>query len=614
VSKLDLYSEPFSKTGNMAAEGFRRLLGRPTLGLLQTLLRESIQNVLDAATGESGPRILIRLRSLTSSQQAALSREVFVALPDEDATRSDIAASLGRREVKVLEICDFGTVGLSGPTRADAPHDGEETLNFVNFLRNVGAGRDTRQGGGTYGYGKSSLYAMSRCSTIIVDSLTSQAGVTVRRLMGCHLGAAFDAHGPGGRRRRFTGRHWWGVRDDEDSIEPLCNQAANELSRRLGLPDREPGGSGTSIMILDPELGSVDQSDVGREIVETVLWNFWPRMTSTTPVDRQISVAVEIEGHATRVPSPEQFPPLDLFASAMAALRRGDDLVEPVLCGRPKKRLGNLAMETGMRGSRFFAGARNESVIPVQCSHIALMRPVELVVTYLQGEPLPDPSYEWAGVFVCADDDEVEGAFADAEPPAHDDWVPDNLPKGPAKTMVNVALRRLREAAQSHASPSAPSRVGEAGPSLASPATQLGRLLQQTSAQGPGRRQRTQSPARPPKAMSISSCEFVKLEPSENGGAAAVFRAELRNDRSDAGLTVVATPSLVADGASISNDDLPSEFVPEVIEMAMAEGEVAAKGGRLEVGTRSGEIIVRVAMPKAMAAVAVRLDLKGARE
>ena len=43
MKNLQLYSEPFAKTGNMAAEGFKRLLGRPTLGLLQTLIREGIQ-------------------------------------------------------------------------------------------------------------------------------------------------------------------------------------------------------------------------------------------------------------------------------------------------------------------------------------------------------------------------------------------------------------------------------------------------------------------------------------------------------------------------------------------------------------------------------------------
>ena len=71
------------------------------------------------------------------------------------------------------------------------------------------------------------------------------------------------------------------------------------------------------------------------------------------------------------------------------------------------------------------------------------MRPVELVVKYLEGAALPDERLEWGGVFIASSEDDVERAFADSEPPAHDDWVPDSLSVRSAKTFVNVALREL---------------------------------------------------------------------------------------------------------------------------------------------------------------------------
>ena len=48
------------------------------------------------------------------------------------------------------------------------------------------------------------------------------------------------------------------------------------------------------------------------------------------------------------------------------------------------------------------------------------MRRVELVVKYLEGPELPAPQVEWAGVFI--NDEDIDSAFADAEPPTHDDW------------------------------------------------------------------------------------------------------------------------------------------------------------------------------------------------
>ncbi len=48
MSLLELFSEPFARTGNIAADGFKKLLGCPAQDLLQTVLRESIQNSIDA--------------------------------------------------------------------------------------------------------------------------------------------------------------------------------------------------------------------------------------------------------------------------------------------------------------------------------------------------------------------------------------------------------------------------------------------------------------------------------------------------------------------------------------------------------------------------------------
>jgi hypothetical protein len=48
VKPLHIFSEPYGTTGNIG-DNFRRLLGAPTLDPLQTVIRESIQNIADAA-------------------------------------------------------------------------------------------------------------------------------------------------------------------------------------------------------------------------------------------------------------------------------------------------------------------------------------------------------------------------------------------------------------------------------------------------------------------------------------------------------------------------------------------------------------------------------------
>ena len=608
MNTLQLYSEPFARTGNMAAEGFKRLLGRPTLELLPTMLREGIQNVLDAANGHSGPTVLIRLRTLTADQQRALGERLFSQRPRDDATRADIDAALAKPGLRVLELCDFGTEGLSGPTRADAPHDGEEPLNFVNFLRNVGAARDTHHGGGTYGYGKSSLYAMSSCSTIVVDSQTHWASRSQRRLMACHLGAAFDAAGGDGLRKRFTGRHWWGVIDGDASVEPVLDGSAAALAGAIGLPARNEGQTGTSILVIDPILGTHDLRSTIDDIVETVLWNFWPRMVASTPEGRRLKVRVELEEEDIPVPAPEDFPPLDLFAAAIGDHRNKSKELKPISCGKPRKLLGSIAIRNGLRAERRGPAARDDSLIPKQASHIALMRPVELVVRYIEGEPLSDRRFDWVGVFICSDDDEVEEAFALAEPPAHDDWIPDNLPKGNAKTFVRVALKRINEIAYPRAQPVAVSvDADRSAPSLAATAARMGQFLDRVSATGPGRTGRKQGQAATRKSLSVSVPKFSGLQLGQDGQILAKFDAELHNDASDPDLHLVAEPYLVVDGGSTPSDDLPGGF--EVHVRTLTLGDIRSEDSRIRVGHRGGPVTVLVTtVPGAAVGLKLRLQ------
>lgn len=613
MTELQLYSEPFAKTGNIAAEGSKRLLGRPTLGLLQTVIREGIQNVLDATTSASGPMLLVRLRTLSPDQQRHLGEHLLAERPHDDATRADIDAAMMKPGLRVLELCDFGTRGLSGPTRADSPHDGEEPLNFVNFLRNVGAARDTHQGGGTYGYGKSSLYAMSSCSTIVIDSQTHCAGVAVRRLMACHLGAAFDARLGTGERRRFTGRHWWGLLDGSDSVEPATGKDSIALSASLGLPPRGERDSGTSILIVDPLLGDEDAASIIDDIMESILWNFWPRMAASTPESRKLKVFLELDGREIPVPAPEEFPPLDLFAAAIAEHRANSPNLQPIQCGRPKALLGNLVIKRGLRADRRGPAARDESLIPKQSSHIALMRPVELVVRYIQGDPLTDRRFDWAGVFICSDNDEIEEAFALAEPPAHDDWIPDNLPKGNAKTFVRVALKRLGEIArpnliQSITSDEAP----DGGPSLAATAAKMGAFLGKVSATGPGRPTRKPGATSPRKALSVSAARFVGLELDDAGVTVARFRAELQNDASDENLYLMADPHLIVDGGSTASDDLPSDFELAIGKILLVDADKVSDGPYIHAGHQGGTVEVLVPTHPG-AAIGVKLRLQSGK-
>lgn len=598
--KLDLISEPFSPSGNVAADGVRKLLGAPRLDLLQTLVREAVQNSCDAAKLGTGPKVLFRLRKLTQVQVEVLARNFLVQLPDHDETSNPVRRFMEAETPWVLEICDFGTAGLGGPTRADIPPlEGEQT-DFVDFIRNVGSKRNTELGGGTYGYGKSALYLASGCGLIVVDSETRSAGKPVRRLIAAQLGEAFDSDA-GGKLRRFTGRHWWGRLDDEATfVDPIEGAEAIDLANGIGFPARGTDATGTSIMILDPAFG--DAQDVRKlvgAIQEALLWYFWPRMMADVDDQRRLEVRLELDGVDQHLPAPESTPPLDLFCQAMRAIRNGEPTVQPVMSHRPDTRVGSICVEKGHRGERLLFGTGADTLFPDTSHHIAVMRPVELVVRYFdKGDPLPQKGFEWAGVFVTSRDPDVENAFADSEPPAHDDWQPEMLPeRSRGRKWVRRALDRIREVAGGVSGGQVALTKGQReGPSLAHVADIFGRVLGSTNGQGADhdRPIGSSSVGGPRSDAGISRPLFDRLEEVE-GHPAAWFVADVRNDK-NAELELLLEPSLVADGASAATE-ATGHAVPPVLAILDADGVLLGNGVRLTLGQYSGRLQILLQLP-----------------
>ncbi len=610
-ARLRLHSEPYAMSGNIG-ENLSRLLGAPNLDPLQTLIREALQNIADAALPEVGPEILVRLRTLTPNQRDVLREHVLSELPPNSHSRRRFAFLKKKSNPpKVLEICDFNTEGLSGPTRADLIPVEAESTNFIDFIRNVGTPRDTPHGGGTYGFGKVALFRASKCSTLVVDSLVAGGGRKSRRLIASHLGPAFPVK-KGRMKQQFTGRHWWGHPVKKDNfVDPLTDTAAKRLAGALGLPHRPRGRSGTSIMMLDFDLQGDHPETVGFRIVETVLWNFWPRMMADTPSSRRFRLRVELEGESLDVPSPEEFPPLNLFCEAMRDARTGTGHdVREIRCGRPIKLLGKLATKRGLHVPRK-SPAGEASLLPAVCQHIALMRPVELVVKYLEGSALPKQDVEWAGVFLASEENEVERAFADAEPPAHDDWIPAYLPKGSRRTFVNVALRELaNKAYEMGAQRVEPLTQESGGPPLARLAGRLGTLLQGAIGDGAEKsRPRDGHRRAKPRVASVSNPEFVRLE-HDGLGKLAIFQVEVSQDNRKSGVRLHTTATVAMDGTPSRGSEV-YEFVdrPIVVGIRGTQPHLSSDGASISLNGEEGRFEILVRMPTD-AAVTVQATLE----
>jgi hypothetical protein len=495
MNPLDHFPEPFSPTGNMASEGVLNQLGRPQMGPLEVLVREAIQNCWDAkAAGSHQVRVGIHLVELTEIQRRALAEQFFRDGPPTGDTGKAL-----RRSRRLLLISDRGTTGLGGVLRADR-EDGNEPRDFVDFVRNVGQPPDKERGGGTYGYGKVALYLASTPRTLIIHTRCRHQGRNQTRLIAARLGAQYSYQG-----RRYTGRHWWGRLANDGTIDPVLDQDAAVLAESIGLLQFDGDETGSTIAILEPDFGELDDQQAMELIANALAWNFWPKMVGVDGAPPSMTFSLTAFGDPVPVPDPFAHPVLRAFCEAFRTLKvvanGGAHVSEPgldtgeVACGRPIRDLGIVSLakvpmlnrprdieqgtEDEERDDHPLPGLEGRPV-----HHVALLRAPELVVQYLPGPESPTPTIGYAGVFLAHHD--MDRIYAKSEPPTHDDWVPEGVSDRHHKTFIRVTKRRLVEAMREFAGIVPTSPASTEGASLGALAEQLRGLL--PGIEGPGAR------------------------------------------------------------------------------------------------------------------------------
>lgn len=605
MEPLDWYAEGFSPVGNITSEGVQRQLGRYDLDPLAVLVRETVQNSWDAHLPDKVPHYALRGWHLSEAQRTALRGLVLPGHPQ--------GLGLGRLDggvpVTALAIADRGTSGLMGPVRADQVAPDSPERDFVDFLLNIGQNRNTDFGGGTYGYGKSILYRLSQVGTILVHTHTTHEGRRVRRFMGAALGDQYEGH---------TGRHWWGRLSTEGYPGPVEGPDADNLAACLGMPKFAEGDTGTTVMIIEPALGTKDEGrddedeapprsleDALAYISATILWNFWPKMLAGCPEGSRMTFSVERGEEPLPLPSPDRHPLFGLFTRTMRDVEKAREdashrpqeanrRVDEVASQRPKRSIGLLGLRRGPDQAPLPAVSAalpvHEDRIEQQVRalapseggplhHVALMRDPRLLVRYEEGPPPEEGQY--AGIFLVNRDEAVDDAFAESEPPTHDDWEPTGMGR-PAGTYVRVALRQIRDRItrfahrerdwENHSTPVALGKFSSRLAGLVSVVSGTDPFVQPSSPRQPtpqpGRRTRTKRP----KVKLVD--EHPELEVRDGKRVARLrFRVKAPDDMETVRVRGHAA-AVVLDGTAFEGDPPADAEQPSVVCWEDQEGEV----------------------------------------
>ena len=107
----------------------------------------------------------------------------------------------------------------------------------------------------------------------------------------------------------------------EDRVEPVVGSVAERIADGAFARGFSEHETGTSILILDPQLGGSSPEEDSRRLADAVLWNLWPKLMDAQPERQQMNVSVQLNGVDVPIPRVEDHPVLGRHARCLLAVR-----------------------------------------------------------------------------------------------------------------------------------------------------------------------------------------------------------------------------------------------------------------------------------------------------
>ena len=437
MDKINWLPEENGIAGGFEAAGFLRLLGVPSLHNVELLVRETAQNSWDARSGKSqvDMQFIGKVLEKGNTEYSALVDKFFANTPKKSQFPS-LLGSLKKSNIPILIIRDSETKGLGGVTNARSVGQENATNRYRKFLLNIGEQGYKEHGGGAYGYGRSICFSASFSHTAIIYSRTKDdLSDYESRLIGVGYGNQFALN-----ETNHNGRHWW---TNSDTIGcPITGDSADSLAVELGLKPYKRKESGTTIMIIDPDLGN-DLADAMSAIALSIEMHLWPKYADLSKSGRppQMSFSVTHSGKAIQIRQPSDIEPLKHYVRAFnSSLKRNSDRAtkldthDPGLKHAPiflrpdqtSNPIGQLSVSSYPKHSIFLLDPDTSETSYMQTklyslnSHVVLLRDQDLVISYESIKANDDSTIGTAGVFKA--DPSSNEKLRMSEPPAHDSW------------------------------------------------------------------------------------------------------------------------------------------------------------------------------------------------
>jgi RNA polymerase primary sigma factor len=419
-------------------------------GDIATLARETGQNILDERKDEeatvtarytvielSGPRLTAFLETFQFEQQvrphleaASLSRQKVATVIKKGLESLD-----KDQRLILLKIEDIGANGLMGPEYDDG--------RYMAVVRNIlDSYKRGESAGGSYGLGKSVMWACSQFGLVFINSTLAEAqdGKREGRFIG-RMELPWHRLDDGAKPTDFAGPAWFGEWDPEEQCtRSYWGNAALEADMLLKRPFDQSGTSFLIVGAFDPSGAAGTVELMHEQLIRALAESFWPAMVERSE-DEQGHLTALVRSERNGKILKEDFIDPGIYHPAKTAMLRAhlDDITVNTLENpgdvvRYRIPL-NLPKRTASEGAH--GRLQHEAVLLVteagedeqEINRVAYMRGSHMIIKEVAVQSLPMGSRPFHAVVLAglAAGDEPADRAAErflraAEPPKHDDW------------------------------------------------------------------------------------------------------------------------------------------------------------------------------------------------
>ena len=262
---MEIYVNPISKMGQTGST-LLKLIQNTTLPVVDLIVREGLQNSLDAARADTKS---VRANFIIGSCQRSKVDKIFTGI-----TGALREAILGEN-MDFLALQDFGTTGLTGPLKEEEYTDGSDRGNLRKLIYEICQAQTGADKGGSWGLGKTVFFRAGIGIVMYYSRIKKDNGYE-ERMAATLIENEKDDHSLLCRAKLkkgklFAGVAWWGQKDAaETDTWPLTDiEEIHAILDTFGISPYTEEETGTTVIVpyIDKEKLCANANTAGKNSV-----------------------------------------------------------------------------------------------------------------------------------------------------------------------------------------------------------------------------------------------------------------------------------------------------------------------------------------------------------